>query len=371
MPACRMPTRGTRSEGVGLPAAAASPPSQSPAAGEVVPFVGMGRVDPFVGAERARQAAWKRSTATLPDAARVAAPYLGRETGPSDRTYEFCLPPQYATLSLLPEVRADALALFAELGIPWHASVGGGPSNHLLDSQVQCVNALGQMVADPTRIEAVFGSRLGVGQVLEVEPGRFLTFEYIGPSDVFGESPGRKRTRGSKCTSVDAAFLHRHVDGFVELVLIEWKYTESYRPHQPDPRGDETRRRRYAPFLTAADSPVDHERLAFGDFLDEPLYQLMRQQLLAHELEKTQVLGAERVRVVHVLPKANLPYQRSLTRPSQLALGAAVSEVWSLLLRQPDRFMPLDSTIFLDPTVTSAEYVARYGPAPSTDEPKP
>jgi len=53
----------------------------------------------------------------------------------------------------------------------WHAGVGSGPSNHLLSSQVQCTNALGQMVTDPERIARAFG--LGVGEVLQIEPGRF------------------------------------------------------------------------------------------------------------------------------------------------------------------------------------------------------
>jgi len=55
----------------------------------------------------------------------------------------------------------------------WHAGVGSGPSNHLLSSQVQCTNALGQMVTDPERIARAFGPTLGVGEVLQIEPGRF------------------------------------------------------------------------------------------------------------------------------------------------------------------------------------------------------
>lgn len=121
------------------------------------------------------------------------------------------------------------MALFTELGIPWHAGIDGGPSSHLLSSQVQCVNALGQMVRDPERLVRAFGELLGIGEALQIEPDRYLTFEYIGPSDYFGEAPGGHRTRGAQCTSVDAAFKHRGWDGVVELVLLEWKYTESYR----------------------------------------------------------------------------------------------------------------------------------------------
>ena len=73
-------------------------------------------------------------------------------------------------------------------------------------------------------------------------------------------------------------------------------------------------------------------------------------------------LGADRVRVVHVLPKANIAYQQSLHRESQRALGSTVSEVWAKLLRSSDRFVAVDNSLFLDPAITSDEYVARYGP---------
>src|SRR4051794_35427944 len=188
--------------------------------------------------ERARAIAWKKRTDSLPPEVKLPASYVGRSRVPSGPTYEFCLPPDHAGLNLLADVRADALGLFMELGIPWHASVDDGPSNHLLSSQVQCVNALAPMMADPERIHRAFGDLLNIGEVLEIEPGRHLTFEYIGPADYFGEAPGRQRVRGSQCTSVDAAFLHVARDGVRELVLVEWKYTESYGARFEDPRKD-------------------------------------------------------------------------------------------------------------------------------------
>ena len=311
----------------------------------------------YTATERRRAIAWKSTTETLPDAARLPGGYgAGGRT-----TYSFCLPPGHAGLNLLPEVRDRALALFAELGIPWHAGVLGGPSNHLLSSQVQCVNALGQMVHDPRRIVHAFGDLLQIGDVLPIEPDRHLTFEYIGPTDYFGEAPGAVRTRGARCTSVDAAFLHRRRDGVRELVLIEWKYTESYALRRPEPDKDAVRWERYGTAWGDVGSPVRNDLLPFGLVLDEPFYQLVRQQLLAHELEKAHAHGAESVRVLHVLPPGNTAYQRSLVRPEHRELGRTVSEVWQRLLRASDRFVPVDPAVFLDPRVTSAEYVRRYG----------
>ncbi|HAS08942.1 MAG TPA: hypothetical protein DCS55_00225 [Acidimicrobiaceae bacterium] len=316
--------------------------------------------------ERAKAVSWKQSTQTLPDGARHPAPYIRggqAQTGP----LPFCLPIEHAALSLLPEVRPMALDLFAELGIPWHAGIGGGPGNHLLSSQVQCVNALGQMVHDPDRIVRAFGSVLDIDEVLEVEPGRFLTFEYIGPTDFFGEVPDGERTRGARCTSVDAAFLFRSSTGERELALVEWKYTESYRPRKPEPAKDEIRRKRYRTALHDPDGAVHADVLPFKALLDEPIYQLVRQQLLAWELEKARVHDVDRVRIVHVIPSDNLAYGDSLSAEHR-TVGDTVHEVWHALLRRPDRFLSLDSSVFADPSITSPEYVDRYGDVLAWDE---
>ncbi len=86
----------------------------------------------------------------------------------------------------------------------------------------------------------------------------------------------------------------------------------------------------------------------------------MRQQLLAHELEKRHEKDASVVRVLHVLPPANLAYQHSLTRPSHRAAGQTVDDVWLRMLKDRDRFRHVNPAVFLDPDVTSLEYSARY-----------
>lgn len=97
----------------------------------------------------------------------------------------------------------------------------------------------------------------------------------------------------------------------------------------------------------------------FALMLDEPFYQLMRQQLLAAELEKYGV--ADVVRVLHVLVSANLAYQQSIVRPEMHELGNTVGEVWWRMVKNPSRFVHVDPAVFRDPEVTSAEHVVRYG----------
>lgn len=292
----------------------------------------------FKGREYRRAAAWKSVTATLPEPGRAAAAFHSRRprTAGGRTPLPFCLPIEYAGHNLLPEVREPMVELFAELGIPWHEGIDGGPGNHLLSSQVQCANALGQTVTDPDRLVAAFGALLDIGEVLEIEPGRFLTFEYIGDTDYFGEAVHGECTRGARCTSVDAAFLHRAEDGKVELVLVEWKYVESYRVREPDLAEEPTRRSRYQAAIDDPDGPIRNDVVPMEQLFVEPIYQLVRQQLLAHHLEREGAHGAERVRVVHVCPPENFEYQQSLTAAHRAA-GSPVNEVWQRLLRTARR----------------------------------
>ena len=316
--------------------------------------------NPYATEQNKRQIHWLKTSGTLPLEARAGGTYTdrdGKEHGP----LPLFLPRDLAAHNLLPDVRDGAIDLFAELDIPWHDGVGGGPSNHLRDSQVQCANALFRMVSDPERITRAFGHVLDIAEVLPIEDERFLTFEYIGPTDYFDEGKGAPRRRGTRCTSVDAAFRYRTSAGLVELALVEWKYTESYLAQRPRSGSDETRRRRYETDFLDPEGPLRGDVVSFDALLHEPFYQLMRQQLLAHRLEKARAHDAAVVRVVHVLSPANVGYEASLPLPDHRAVGTTVSEVWQALIRRPNRFVAVDPAVFLDDAITSTEYIERYG----------
>jgi hypothetical protein len=305
----------------------------------------------FVTKHRENASRWKTS-AGLPEGALAAAPFAGRGS------YDFCLPVEHARENLLPETRDAALPLFAELGIPWHRGIEGGPSNHLLSSQVQCVNALMPMVTDPERVRRAFGSTLDIVEVLEIEPGRHLTFEYVSPTDYLSEAVDGRRTRGASCTSVDAAFCYRTSAGATELALVEWKFTESYSTRH-DSAKDGVRAARYQARVEAPDSPI-RPGVPFALLLDEPFYQLVRQQLLAYALESDPATPYSTVRVLHVLDPANAAYQASVVNPEMRQYGETVGEIWRSLLSASDRYLSVDPAVFLDPAVTSEAYVARY-----------
>ena len=129
------------------------------------------RTNPYATEQNRLAVAWKQRSPTLSDEARMPGVYEKHR-----RVYPFCLPLEFASHNLLPAVRHGAVDLFRKLDIPWHDSVAGGPSNHLRDSQVQCVNALFAMIADAERIKLAFGGVVDIAEVLPIEEGRFLTF---------------------------------------------------------------------------------------------------------------------------------------------------------------------------------------------------
>lgn len=317
----------------------------------------------YVDAARAAAEKWKVTSPTIaPDARR---PGHYRAT-PGSAVYGFCLPREHAGLNLLPEVRDLVRAHFREHSISWHASVDGGPTTHLLSSQVQCVNALGQMIRDPARIEAAFGDRLEIGSIDRIDEG-YMTFEWVPGKDYLGESKKGSLRRGAGNTSMDAAFRFTTRTGTSALALVEWKFTESYtRTRRANAASDETRRGRYEQLVNDPSGPINPNVLPFEDLLDEPFYQLVRQQLLAGAIEADPTEPVAEVHIVHVVPRANRAYEASLVRDSHRAQGDDVSDVWAKLNKRRERYHRLDSAVFLDPAITSPEYVARYAIPKST-----
>jgi hypothetical protein len=169
-------------------------------------------------------------------------------------------------------------------------------------------------------------------------------------------------------TSADAALRYRTPTGSIEVALIEWKYTERY----PDGHLSggaaqlETRLGRYQHLVEATDGPIDTDVVAIGDLFGEPVYQLLRQALLADRIEASQELDADRVRVVLAAPAANASLWASLgTEPFAHLVqehGGGLAGTWKSLLRRPDRFAVLDTaTLVADGSPCSAEFKTRYG----------
>jgi hypothetical protein len=286
--------------------------------------------------ERGRQAALKRASRALSEAARTDGQYKGKPR-------PFCLPRDCAAENLFAGIRQPAIRYFRSHEIHWHDGHGGEPSNHLCGSQVCCVNFLFPFADEPEALAALL--RPVFPQLRRVLPfaaeGQYLAFEWIGERNYLCERvpKGGRRTRGANFTSADAAVQFERVDGKVQTVLIEWKYTESYSGASlVRSKSGTDRTGIYTRLYERDDFPLDKSALSsFGALFVEPFYQLLRQQCLANGMERAREHGADVVSVLHIAPLCNRDFAR-VTSAELAGLGPGVIAVWKRLVQREDRF---------------------------------
>ena len=298
----------------------------------------------FLSVEKKRQLAWKLKTKTLPREAKVPGLYYSR-------MFPFCLPLEHAALNLYQGIRDEALALFEREHILWHTSaLPGLPSNHLCSSQVFCVNSLAPFLHQPEALAELLRPFFpDIVRMLPVEGDRFVTWEWVDPDNLLGEQPklGTERHRGAGNTSIDAIVLYESSKGYNVLLMLEWKYSESYPSVYARYRSDgsdraETYRELFYGPLTPINLAVAPR---IEDFLWQPFEQLMRQQLLAAQFREVGDPGIDQVRLVHVAVSENKPL-RAVTSPKFRELGRDAYAVWKSLLVDPDDFVPINTEDF-------------------------
>jgi hypothetical protein len=285
----------------------------------------------FLESEKPKQAQFKASSRYFSDPARSDGLYKGQPR-------PFCLPLETAGQNLFPPIRKSAPAFFAAHKIKWHDGQNGQPSNHLCSSQVCCVNFLFPFAEQPGALARLLSPIFPeVKRMLQVECGQYVSFEWIGAHDYLGEKKNARnqlRSRGANCTSADAILLFERTDAKRQAVLIEWKYTESYgrTDLKTAPSGTD-RVAIYRPLFDAPNCPFKKEILpGFEALFYEPFYQFMRQQFLAHEMEKAHELGADIVSLLHIAPAHNLDFCR-VTSPALVGLGNSATCVWKRLVK--------------------------------------
>lgn len=295
----------------------------------------------FLKVEKTRQASFRVGSSYFSDAARADGIY-------KSKPYSFCLPREHAEENLFPAIRQSAPAYFSDQKIKWHDGQDGKPSNHLCSSQVCCVNFLFPFANQPRSLAEVLRPVFpAIREMLPMENGQYVAFEWIGLKNYLSEKirRGEGRTRGANFTSADAAVMFERTDGKQEIVLIEWKYTESCGGASLKTAKSGTDRTAiYRPLLDRDDCPIGKSLLprSFDALFYEPFYQFMRQQLLAHEMEPAHELGADKVTVLHVAPARNTEFQR-VTSPELQPLGDTAIGVWKRLVTPSDRFVSIST----------------------------
>lgn len=283
--------------------------------------------------------------------------------------YPFCLHEKFSDENIHPSIREDAIGYFSNRGISWHDGIAGEdgirlPSNHLCCSQSCCVNFLFPFAQSPEDLKQVL-LELGyhVNEVLPIsldlptEGGghSYVGFEWIGEKNYLHELSGGRpaahdsRTRGSHFTSADFIIRFRQIDGRVRIILGEWKYTEFY-PMENDKRfsaSDTDRLKIYGPFLEKASSQLKLNSISSGSLFFDPFDQLMRQQLLASEMEAAREMGADAVSLLHIAPAQNHDLIDRITSPELANYGDTIHEVWGNITVE-DRFKGVHQEDFLE-----------------------
>jgi hypothetical protein len=288
----------------------------------------------FLKSEKPEQSKFKSQSKYFTDEARGEGIYKGKP-------YSFCLPKLYAGENLFHDIREPIMVYFNRNGIKWHDGHDGKPSNHMCDSQVCCANFLFPFFDQPETLAALLSPKFpNLQEMLPIEDNQYIAFEWIGKENYLKEtSRSGVRTRGANYTSADAAVRFKCKDEKIQAVLIEWKYTESYFPTSlkiaPSKRD---RTQIYKNLYIANDCPLNKSLIpSFDSLFYEPFYQLMRQQFLAHQMEKVHELEADIVSLLHIAPRHNKDFTR-VTSSALRSLGTSPTEVWKVLVKLPNRF---------------------------------
>jgi hypothetical protein len=210
-------------------------------------------------------------------------------------------------------------------------------------AQVCCVNFLFPFADQPRALAHVLRRAFPcVREMLPMESGQYVAFEWIGRDNYLGEivRGNGKRTRGANVTSADAAVMFLRTDGKRQIVLIEWKYTESYGGNcLTIAKSGTDRTKIYRHLFQRDDCPVDKSLLPdFDALFYEPFYQFFRQQCLAREMERAREMDADIVSVLHLAPGPNIGFRR-VTSPGLQSLGKTATEVWTRLAGSSGRFL--------------------------------
>lgn len=290
--------------------------------------------------EKTNQTVFKNTSPYFSDLARSEGVY-------KKKSRPFCLPIELSEQNLFPLIRESALSHFAKHKIKWHDGKNGKPSNHLCDSQVCCVNFLFPFADQPDLLAQVLQPVFPeLEKMLPIENDQYISFEWIGRENYLGESASQngQRTRGANFTSADSIVMFERNDKKRQIVLVEWKFTESYSSTSLKTAKSGTDRTKiYKHLFDSTDCPINKDILpGFDTLFYEPFYQLMRQQFLAHEMEKAHEMGADIVSLLHIAPACNINF-RKVTSPELRKLGKTATSTWEKLVKTKGRFMSIST----------------------------
>lgn len=289
----------------------------------------------FLQGEKPKQAAFKLNSGYFSDSARADGEYFGQK-------YPFCLPQDCAEENLVPEIRQSVMTFFHNHQIKWRGGWAHRPSAHMCDSQVCCVNFLFPLADKPDVLAEILRPIYpGIREMCRVEEDSYVSFERAKKTGGSAQphSADQIILREALHTSADAIVAFIRKDGKKQVVLIEWKYAESFPPTKVNAarQSYSDRTAVFQQLYESEDFPLKKELLPSVNLLfNEPFAHWLRLQYMAKEMELAHEEGADLVSVLHVAPAHN----REIRRVTSLALktlGNTPADVWRKLMKEKDR----------------------------------
>ncbi len=229
-------------------------------------------------------------------------------------------------LNLWKDIREDALEYFRRNEISWW--MGKNITGHLLSSQVACLNHLYHLRQNKDLSTAILKEiDSEIQEAIVVDDG-YVEFEFIGERQYLKEKSWK---RGASCTSIDAVMIGKNNVGEKIFFLIEWKYTEFYRPEN---KYIKARAKVYDNLIKDRHSPFIKKDVR--TYYHEPFYQMMRQTLLAWKFVENKDHYCSDYRHIHVIPKENKELLNRITSP--YLKGKNISEAWKSILKNPNKY---------------------------------
>ena len=266
-----------------------------------------------------------------------------------NKRYEFVL--EDSNNNLYNPMRDNILKYFKENNIFWW---GGKLTNHILSSQVACLNHLFPIRENKNFLLSLLkGICSDIVDILLIPTDQYksayIQFEAVSNVDHLREEYS---TRGRNCTSIDALIYGQKKDGKKILILIEWKYTELYGNEDlaSGERGSK-RKKRYKDLINKS------QQLKAGNlnsFYYEPFYQLMRQTLWAEQMishSHDEIIKADDYIHIHVIPREN----KQLLDKKYLPSNKNMEDNWRSLIRDQNKYKIITPKELFEPISSDGE----------------
>lgn len=286
------------------------------------------------------------------------------------KTYDFVLKEDYRKDNLYGNIADDAIKYFEDNKIGWWRGKDSMPTNHMLSSQVACVNHLFWLMKNEAAATEVLKGMdpdfraIPFPKTKDSDDENYVEFEFDGFNktknggrNIIGE---KRSSRGATSTSIDAAMLAQK-GGQKVLVCIEWKYVEKYSGTavEKDSRTYRKQRSNYKELLCMSESPISMNLLKANNNFDyekeyvkfsiEPYYQLMRQTLLAWQLTEkgNDSKVADDYMHLHIIPNRNSELLKGKTS-LDISNGVDICEGWKTYLKNPNKYRHMDPRKFIE-----------------------